>query len=218
MLVITLVSAASLGACAGGTENTDGASSVGSAARVAATSVPPIRADLLRVDEVRPFIAFGFDIREQPVLDAKQFNLATLRGPCGAMVTTPFPRDTGFRVFRSTISLIVESAADPGTPAATAFVDGLAADQHEGCPAFEEQVGNAASAKVELVGPLALPAVGDQRIGWEQRVAGPDGTTGYRYVVVVRQQGAVLLLAALTKEAVDRDSLNRLVSLAASGT
>ncbi len=210
-----LAAVASLGACAG-SDQLDGGSSLGSAARTAETAVPPMRTDLLRVDEVRPLIAFGFDIREQPVLDAKQFNLTTLRGPCGATVTTPFPRDSGFRVFRSTISLIVESSAEPGVPAATTFVDQLAADMHPPCPPFEEQVGNGAASTVELVGPLALPAVGEQRVGWEQKVSGPDGTTGYRYIVVVRRGGAVVLLAALTKDKVDHDALNKLVDQAAT--
>ena len=69
---------------------------------------------LLELEDVRPLPAFGLDTREQPVLDPQQFSLETLRGPCGATVATPFDEYGVFRVFRSTISLIVEAVAQPG--------------------------------------------------------------------------------------------------------
>lgn len=185
----------------------------GGGSSIAAVS---LRTDLLRVDEMRAIVALGFDIREQPVLDPKQFVLTTLRGPCGATVPTPFRADGGFKVFRSTVTLVIESVAEPGPAASAAFVDALAADAVPGCPPFEEQVGNGPS-KIETKTLLTLPPLGDQRVGWEQTVTASDARVGYRYIVAIRGGPRVLLLAILATNRIEPAALDEVATRAASG-
>lgn len=173
-----------------------------------------LRKDMLRVDEMRAIVALGFDTREQPVLDPKQFVLTTLRGPCGKTVTTPFRADGGFKVFRSTITLVIESVAEPGVVPATAFLDALAADGMPGCAAFEERVGNGPSS-IETKAILKLPPLGDQRIGWEQTVTASDARVGYRYIIAVRGGPRVLLLAILSTNQIDPKAIADIATRAA---
>ena len=208
-------------ACAGTDGSTAPGGNVGSAVRTfpgSGTSVATVtlRTDLLRVDEMRSIVAFGFDTREQPVLDPKQFVLTTLRGPCGATVPTPFRADGGFKVFRSTVTLVIESVAEPGHGPAAAFIDALTADATPGCAAFEEQVGNGPSA-IETKKLLELPALGDQRVGWEQTVTGPDQRVGYRYILAIRGGPRVLLLAILATQPIEAPALDEVATIAAAG-
>ena len=208
-------------ACAGGDRGAAPGGNVGGAVRTAAgtgTSVVSVslRRDLLRVDEMRSIVALGFDTREQPVLDPKQFVLTTLRGPCGATVPTPFRADGGFKVFRSTVTLVIESVAEPGPGPSAAFIDALAGDGAPGCPAFEEQVGNGPST-VETTTRLELPSLGDQRVGWAQTVTGPDKRVGYRYIIAIRGGPRVLLLAVLATQQIDEPALDAVATLAAAG-
>lgn len=206
--------------CAAPTTSPAPGANVGSAVGTfpSGSAVPSValRQDLLRVDELRSIVSFGFDTREQPVLDPKQFALTTLRGPCGATVPTPFRADGGFKVFRSTVTLVIESVAEPGAGPAQAFVDALEADAVAGCPAFEEQVGNGPST-VETKARLDLPPLGDQRIGWEQTVAAADARVGFRYIIAIRGGPRVLLLAILATQQIDRAALDEVARRAAAG-
>jgi hypothetical protein len=184
------------------------------------TAIAPGPMRLLKVDEVRPLISFGYDIRDQPVLDPKQFSLTSVRGPCGAAVATPFRPDGGFRILRSTITLIIEALAEPGVVASRSLVEQLQADLKPGCPDFDEQVGGG-TAKVHLERELSeaeLPTSGEHRVGWLQKITAPDGKVGYRIVVFVSNGTRVLMLAVLTTERPNTAQLADLVRLAATAS
>lgn len=187
-----------------------GCGSSGTGDPVPATSVvlTPAEAEaaLLRIDQLRPQYAFGYDLREVPVLDPADVSLIALYGPCGSLHKTSFLTEGAHRVFRSTISLLVEVVAQPGEEPATRLLDSLAAELVPGCAAFDEQVGGEVST-IELVDEVPLPALGDQRLAWSQQVTAPDGTVGYRVMVVLRDGGrlvvaTVLLAAPIPPEAI----------------
>lgn len=170
---------------------------------------------LLEIDDVRPLPAFGLDTREQPVLDQQQFGLATLRGPCGATVETPFDESGVFRVFRSTTALIVEAVAEPGAEAADAFVAGLRADVQEGCPPFEEQLGSAEPSTIELQQVLDVSELGEGWIGWTQEVTTvTTGRVGFRTVLVAAEGERLWLLAVLSPNPIPAEDLVALGELA----
>lgn len=169
---------------------------------------------LLELDDVRPLPAFGLDTREQPVLDPQQFALATLRGPCGATVETPFDESGVFRVFRSTTALIVEAVAEPGAEAADAFVAGLRADAQEGCAPFSEQLGSAEPSTIELQAMLDLAALGDGWIGWTQEVTASTGRVGVRNILVAAEGDRLWLLAVLSPDPIPEADLVALGELA----
>jgi hypothetical protein len=169
---------------------------------------------LLEIDDVRPLPAFGLDTREQPVLDPQQFALATLRGPCGATVETPFDESGVFRVFRSTISLIVEAVAEPGADAADAFVAELRADADPGCPPFTEQLGSAEPSTIELQSMLDLDALGEGWIGWTQEVTASTGRVGSRSILVAAEGERLWLLAVLSPAPIPAEELVGLGELA----
>jgi hypothetical protein len=177
-------------------------------------------AGLLRLEDVRPLPAFGLDTREQPVLDPQQFSLATLRGPCGATVETPFDESGAFRVFRSTISLIVEAVAQPGADDADAFVDELRADATEGCPPFTEQLGSAEPSTITFESMLDVEALGEGWVGWTQEVADSTGRVGFRTILVAAEGERLWLLAVLSPDPIpagDLVGLGELASQRASG-
>jgi hypothetical protein len=165
---------------------------------------------LLAIDDVRPLPAFGLDTREQPVLDPQQFALATLRGPCGATIETPFDESGVFRVFRSTVSLIVEAVAEPGAAAAEAFVEQLRADAEPGCPPFTEQLGSAEPSTIQLQAMLELDELGEGWIGWTQEVTASTGRVGFRSILVAAEGDRLWLLAVLSPDPI---SANELVAL-----
>ena len=162
---------------------------------------------LLRLEDVRPMVALGLDLREQPVLDPQQFALATLRGPCGAVVDTPFAEAGVFRVFRSTVALVVEAVAEPGAEAATAFVEQLEADADEGCAPFVEQLGSAEPSTLTLEAMLDLSALGEGWIGWTQEVTASTGPVGYRAVLVAAEGDRLWLLAVLSPNPIPPEAL-----------
>jgi hypothetical protein len=173
-----------------------------------------IRSDLLAIDEIRKIQAFGYDVREQPVLD-KTFSLTTLRGPCGTSVPAPFASDKGYKVFKSTITLVVEAIADPGVDPATDFVYSLQADLRSGCAPFTEQIGSEGPpSKVAFVEELDLSAAGAQRVAWEQTVTAADATVQNRYTAAVRGGGRVMLVVVLSNERFDKSALATLVDQA----
>lgn len=177
---------------------------------------PVDRSDaLLRIDDVRPLPAFGLDTREQPVLDPQQFTLGTLRGPCGATVETPFAAGA-FRVFRSTVSLVVEAVAEPGADEAAAFVEGLRADAEPGCATFEEQLGAAEPSALTLDAMLDLSPLGDHGIGWTQEVTASTGRVGYRAILVAAAGDRLWLLAVLSPNPIPVADLVGLGQLASS--
>jgi hypothetical protein len=183
-----------------------------------AGSSVPTTADLvdglLQLEDVRPLPAFGLDTRDQPVLDPQQFSLATLRGPCGATVETPFDESGVFRVFRSTMSLIVEAVAQPGATEADAFVDALRADATAGCAAFTEQLGSAEPSTITLQSMLDLSELGDTWIGWTQEVADSTGRVGFRNILVAAEGDRLWLLAVLSPDPIAADQLVGLGELA----
>jgi|EndMetStandDraft_5_1072996.scaffolds.fasta_scaffold39195_4 hypothetical protein len=202
--------------CAGTEISTGSASAVGAAARDYGTLAQRTpRASLLTLEEIRPFLVLGFDIRTQPLLDPKVLDLTTLHGPCGADVPTPFAPTKGFVVFRSTETLTVEAIAEPGSAAARAFVDTLAADAKDGCPAFSETLGNATS-KVTYVEAIPMLDVGQHRVGWEQTLSGASGYS-HRFVMVVSGGGRVLLLVVLSNDPLIAENLNPVLKRAFSG-
>lgn len=222
LLVVSIAVVALAAACSGSEQVATGnGEATGAAVRTYnGTLIAPGPMRLLKVDEVRPLISFGYDIRDQPVLDPKQFSLSSVRGPCGAAVATPFRSDGGFRILRSTITLIIEALAEPGIAASRALVQQLQADLRPGCPDFDEQVGGATS-KVHLERVLSeaeLPTSGEQRVGWLQKITAPDGKVGYRIVVFVANGTRVLMLAVLTTEPPNTAQLADLVRLAATAS
>jgi hypothetical protein len=177
-----------------------------------------IRGDLLAIDEIRKIQAFGYDVREQPVLD-KTFSLTTVRGPCGTSVPAPFSSDKGYKVFKSTITLVVEAITETSVEPATDFVYSLKADLRPGCAPFTEQIGSEGPpSKVAFVDELDLSAAGAQRVAWEQTVTAPDGTVQNRYTAAVRGGGRVMLVVVLSNERFDKSALATLVDLATGFT
>lgn len=214
-VVVLLVGA---GGCAGSDSPGSVPGSVGGAVRLYGnTLVPAGPTRLVRVDEMRTFVFLGFDVREQPVLDPKQFAITTLHGPCGASLDTPF-RSTpgGFKVFRSTIALVIETLAEPGSAEVGAFLDAARADEHPGCAPYGEQIGTGGSSQVRLVKVFDLPPVGQERIGWLQEVTATDGKVGYRSVILVGNGARVAMLAVITQIPPVETQLRELVSLAAA--
>jgi hypothetical protein len=202
--------------CAGTETTTRSASAVGAAARDYGTLAQRTpRAALLSLEEIRPFLVLGFDIRTQPLLDPKVLDLTTLHGPCGTPVPTPFAPTKGFVVFRSTETLTIEAIAEPGSAAAKAFVDTLSADAKDGCPAFSETLGPATS-KVTYVEAIPMLDLGQQRVGWEQALSGSSGYTR-RFVMVVAGGGRVTLLVVLSNDPVIAENLNPVLRKAFSG-
>jgi hypothetical protein len=204
--------------CAGSDSRESAPESVGGAVRGYGTTIVssgPTR--LVRVDEMRAFVFLGFDVREQPVLDPKQFPITTLHGPCGAPLATPFRATPGaFKVFRSTIALVIETLAEPGPEAVGSLIDSVRADDHPGCAPYEEQIGTGGSSQVRLVKMLDLPPVGDDRVGWLQSVTAPDGTVGYRSVILVGNGPRLAMLAVITQKTPDEAQLREVVSTAAA--
>ena len=197
----------------GGGGSTTGTSGSGTTATSVSTS-DQLLDGLLELDDVRPLPAFGLDTREQPVLDPQQFALATLRGPCGATVETPFDESGVFRVFRSTTALIVEAVAEPGAEAADAFVAGLRADAQDGCAPFAEQLGSAEPSTIELQAMLDLSALGENWIGWTQEVTASTGRVGVRNVLVAAEGDRLWLLAVLSPDPIPEADLVALGELA----
>lgn len=183
----------------------------GSTAATGTSEATPPAVDLLdrllRVDDIRPMAALGLDLREQPVLDPQQFALATLRGPCGAVVDTPFAEAGVFRVFRSTVALVVEAVAQPGPEAAATFVEQLEADADVGCAPFVEQLGSAEPSTLTLEGMLDLSALGDGWVGWTQEVTASTGRVGYRAVLVAAEGDRLWLLAVLSPNPIAPEAL-----------
>jgi len=218
LLVACIVTCGGLVACTASEDTPAPATSSPSGSTATSGTAPPeveLIDRLLELDDVRPLPAFGLDTREQPVLDPQQFALATLRGPCGATVETPFDESGVFRVFRSTMSMIVEAAAEPGAEAADAFVAALRADAQPGCPPFEEQLGSAEASTIELTSMLDLEARGDDWIGWTQEVTAANDRVGFRTVIVVADGDRLWLLAVLSPGAIPAEDLIALGDLAA---
>lgn len=174
-------------------------------------------ARLLALDDLRKIYVLGFDTREQPVLDPKQFALDSLRGPCGGVIDTRFLSEGALRVFRSTVALVIEVLAHPGEAAGRDLLDRLRRDARERCAAFEEQLGASGASRVTFAGTVAIGSVGDDRIGWHQTVVAPDGREGHRYEVVARHGGRVLVLVVLATAVVPDDRIEELARLAADG-
>lgn len=209
LLVASLVASLGLGACTASEDPPPPATA--STAVTAPSEADPPAVDLLdrllRLDDIRPMAALGLDLREQPVLDPQQFALATLRGPCGAVVDTPFADAGVFRVFRSTVALVVEAVAEPGAEDATAFVEQLEADADEGCAPFVEQLGSAEPSTLTLEGMLDLSALGEGWVGWTQEVAASTGLVGYRAVLVAAEGERLWLLAVLSPNPIPPEAL-----------
>jgi len=183
------------------------ADAVGEAARDFRTRLERTpRAELLNLEEIRPFLLLGFDIRVQPMLDPTVIDLRSISGPCGAPVATPFSPTKGFIVYRSTETLTIEAIASPGDAAAAAFVKQLAADVHAGCPAFSETRGGVTS-KVIFERTIPLADVGIDRIGFEQRLSGASSYS-HRYVMAVSGGPRVTLLVVMSNDVLVADNLN----------
>ena len=196
------------GACAAEPGDTGAGSTAGPGTTEAAEDDPTVLLDrLLRLDDIRTMAALGLDLREQPVLDPQQFALSTLRGPCGATVETPFSDAGVFRVFRSTVALVVEAVARPGAAEAVAFVEQLEADAVAGCPPFTEQLGSAEPSTLTLEGMLDLSALGDNWVGWTQEVTASTGRVGYRAVLVAAEDDRLWLLAVLSPDPIPHEAL-----------
>ena len=171
-------------------------------------------ADLLTLDEIRPFLVLGFDIRKQPLLDPTLFDLQTLPGPCGAPVATPFSATKGFIVYRSTETLTLEAIAEPGDAVADQFVAALTADEHDGCPPFTETLGGR-STQTSFARSFSLTDLGIHQVGYEQRHAG--GSYAHRFVMVVAGGGRVTLLIVLSNDALLPENLHPVLVKAITG-
>jgi hypothetical protein len=224
-VAMVLLGAAAAG-CVGVTSPEEVGTGAGRAARTMETAPMHLRGDLMDVSEVRNLVALGFDMRDQPVLGPDQFDVTHITGPCGASIPTPYSADSGFKVFRSTVALVVEDIAEPGPDAARGFLDAVSADAHPGCPPFDAPVvasaatappgsgsgGTAAGATVhvEPKGLVDVSSIGEQRVAWsEQRTApggGPDAVSE-RDMLVARQGGRVTMVAVIASAPVDLPEL-----------
>ena len=211
-----LAAALVLSGCAGTEQTTGSSSAVGVAARDFGTLVQRTpRADLLTLEEIRPFLVLGFDIRKQPLLDPSQFNLAALVGPCGKPLATPFAPTTGFVVFRSTETLTLEAISPRGAAGADSLPARLAADLKPGCPEFTETLGPT-SVKVQVARTMKLAEVGTTRVGYEQTLTG--GSFSHRFVMVAAGGGRATMLVVLTNDPIEPDTLNPVLEKAVAGT
>ena len=220
--VAILTASSLLAACAGSdvAEAPRGSADPPATTAVTVTDSTELIDRLMRIEDIRPIAAFGLDTREQPVLDPQQFALATLRGPCGATIDTPFAEAGVFRVFRSTVSLVVEAVAQPGAEAASAFVDGLRADAIDGCPPFTEQLGSAEPSTLTLEEMLDLDDLGEEWIGWTQAVSTATGPVGHRAILVAAEGDRLWLIAVLSPAPIgtaDLVGLGRIASERAAG-
>jgi len=192
--------------CAGGGQSLEsGPGAAGSAderahvlgASTTPGSTPPeagMRQDLLEVAEVRPFQAFGFDIRQVPIVDKGKWDVTVLRGGCGVALPTPFTPGDDTRVFFSTVALMVETTA-PWDESAKAFFAAAQRDLVIGCPAFEDP--SAFGAQVVLSSSVDLADWGTDRIGWTQTIAGTE-RTALRQVALVHDDERLVMLAVVT--------------------
>jgi hypothetical protein len=212
-----LVAATLVTGCAGSDNRPGSASAVGSATRDFGTLVERTpRPDLLTLEEIRPYLVLGFDIREQPMLDPTVLDLRMIHGPCGAEVLTPFSATKGFVVFRSTETLTVEAIAEPGDAAAKTFIDQLAADATTGCPGYTERLGGAPlQVAFDKVTPLA--ELGTRRFGFEQRLSG-GSAYAHRFVMVGAGGGRVTMLVVHSNDPVIAENLNPVLKAAITGT
>jgi hypothetical protein len=121
-----------------------------------------------------------------------------------------------FRVFRSTISLVIEAVAQPGAEEADAFVGALRADAQVGCPPFQEQLGSAEPSTITLQSMLDVSALGEGWIGWTQEVTASTGRVGVRSILAAAEGDRLWLLAVLSPEPIPADELVRLGGVASS--
>jgi hypothetical protein len=193
--------------CAGQTAPTEGS---GATPTTTPTPSAPLRADLLTVAEVRPLVAFGYDLREQPALDPATFDVTTLIGPCGARLSTPFARTGTTRVFFSSLARIIEASAAGGA-AASELIQKARDDLRAGCPAFADP--HDPGAMIALEDPIEVAAVGADRIAWSQTVTG--GTRpGHRLVALVGGADRLVLIAVTSSPASANGQFVDLVRLA----
>jgi len=175
-----------------------------------APAVEPLRHDLLKVTEVRPFTAFGFDIREVPLVDPGKWDVTVLRGPCGATLATPFTPGADTKIFFSTVALMVETEA-PWDDEAASFFAAAQRDLNVGCAGFDDA--SAFGARVVLTSMVDLHGYGQERVGWTQTIAGAE-RTGLRQVALVHDGDRLVMLAVVTSPPAPPDNFERLANVA----
>jgi hypothetical protein len=151
------------------------------------------------------------------VLDPKQFAVTTLRGPCGAPIPAlPGPAGGEFKVYRSTIALIIETMAEPGPAVVTSFLDAATGDA-----TGEVRRVRRADRLRRLVpdcswSHVGPPGISQESVGWVQQVTAPDGKVGYRTIVLLGNGGRAVMLAVLTQTEPEDVHLRDLVTVVAS--
>jgi hypothetical protein len=167
-----------------------------------------LRHDLMKVAEVRPFQAFGYDIRQVPLVDPGKWDVTVLRGPCGATLSTPFTPGDDTRIFFSTVALLVETTAAWDDRAA-AFFEAAQRDMKVGCAGFDDP--SAFGARVVLTAMVDLDPYGRERVGWTQTIAGTE-RTGLRQVALVHDDDRLLMLAVVTSPPAPPDVFTQLAN------
>ena len=168
-----------------------------------------MRHDLLEVAEVRPFQAFGYDIRAVPLVDPAKWDVTVLKGACGATLSTPFTPGESTRIFFSTVALMVETTT-PWDDRAKAFFEAADHDRKIGCAGFDDA--SAFGARVVLTSMIELGDYGTERIGWTQTIAGTE-RTGLRQVALVHDDERLTMLAVVTAPPAPPDNFTRLAGV-----
>jgi hypothetical protein len=202
---VATLAVAMVGCAGGGQPVESGAGSAGTAQVLGvsttpgpdAGAAPTLRHDLISISEVRQHQAFGFDLREVPLVDPSKWDVTVVTGACGARISSPFQPGQDSRVFFSTVSLIVETSA-PWDDKAKATFAAAQADLTTGCPSFADPT--AFGAPVQLTGTVDLGRVGTERLGWTQSVAA-TGRTAMRQVALVHDESRLVMLAAVVSPA-----------------
>jgi hypothetical protein len=171
---------------------------------------PALGTDLLDVAELRARPGFGMDVRVQPVLGPGDLDVAALTGPCGAPLGLARPTGSGeVRAFRATYTFTVEAIASVAD--AVAPLERAEADLTSGCTAGPTGSSGAAAPTVTR---LALPAVGERRVGWTEQRPGADGSRETRHVALVAAGDRLGVLATVAERPLDPDEFTALVETA----
>ena len=137
------------------------------------TADPVLRDILLSVDDVDAAYGDPGVFEEVPVSDASLYDNPDPRGVCGAKIEQPDFEDAAIATFQSTSGpgmLIVSAVWDLPPGEAAAFVEKHRKDSDPGCSPFTSKTPFHATQRVHFLGEIALPPIGDLRIGGSLRI------------------------------------------------
>jgi hypothetical protein len=178
-----------------------------------------LQSSLLSLSEVAALPSAPDGLTEQSVEDAAFFENPDPRGPCGAEIHQPEPRDAGIIAFVTTkrpgftsFHAVWELPAGE----AEGYVDEWLADTRPNCPAFESTIPDGSQQQVQLLEVVDLPGLQNRAVATISRITVPDAPAPTYVGASMLYSGRCLsLFAAFSENPVSSRFLQQL-SLAAA--